>query len=478
MLRALQAGHVSSQELLELHLERIELLNPVVNAVITVDAERARAEARAADARRASGLPRGALDGLPMTVKDSLCVAGMRTTAGAPFLANHIATEDAAVVAKLKQGGAIIFGKTNLPVMAGDLQTANPLFGITRNPWNTDRTSGGSSGGAAAALATGLTPLEIGSDIAGSLRNPAHYCGIYAHKPTYQAILSEGHIPPPPGIAAEADMGTVGPMTRTAGDLEILFDVLVGPAAGQRAGWTPMIPAPRRARLREYRIAVWADEPAFGVDAATRAMMEDVAQALAGSGAQVDTARPFVNVTEVVDAYLRLVMPLFAAGLSDPEIATLAPLAERSSEAAAKYLRYAVRSRSQSMADYVQAKEIQARTRRSWAAFFADHDALICPVVPTAAFHHVLEGVSFQRTVSFDGNAHAYWDQALWCGALANFAYLPATARPVKLSQDNLPMGIQIVGPFMEDRTTLHIARLLDDCFGGFAAPTLARPYG
>lgn len=229
LVAALKAGEVSSRELLDLYLSRIEAADPALNAVVTLDAERARRLAAEADADLARGEASGALHGLPITIKDTIETGGLRTTAGAPWLGGHVPDRDATAVARLKAAGAIVFGKTNCPLYGGDAQSENVVFGTTGNPWDTDRSPGGSSGGSAAALAAGQTALELGSDIGGSVRNPAHYCGVYGHKPSFGIIPTRGHIPPPPGALSPVDLAVVGPLGRSAEDLALAMDVLVGP---------------------------------------------------------------------------------------------------------------------------------------------------------------------------------------------------------------------------------------------------------
>jgi amidase len=472
MAAALSAGSVSAAELLELHLERVERWNPILNAVVTLDVEGARAAALAADVRRSRGMPSSPLDGLPLTIKDSIATAGLRTTSGAELLREFVPAEDALVVKRLRECGAVIFGKTNLPPFAGDFQTDNALFGRSRNPWNLAHTPGGSSGGSAAALAAGLTPLELGSDIGGSVRQPAHCCGLYAHKPTFEAIPARGHIPPPPGIASLADMGTLGPMARTAGDLGFLFDALSARSPAQ-AGWVPNLVAPRASDLAGMRVALWSHDSRLPVDEETRALIESAGVSLERAGARVDrAARPFENLAAVIDAYFTLLVPLMAAALTPAEIDSLAQWAREGDRLAVHALR-AVRSPRMTAAEYAKAREAQAQACRAWEAFFSRFDLLLCPIAPTPALAHDTAGTSFERRFRVDGVEYPWWDQALWCGALANFAYLPATARPLGRSKTGLPIGVQLVGPFMEDRTCLAAARLLDELWGGFEPPSL-----
>src|SRR5262245_13744047 len=270
LAKALRAGELGSRELLEQHISRVERLNPRLNAVVAFDFERARRRADEADAARKRGTLLGPLHGLPMTIKDSLETEGLCTTCGVPELSKHVPARDAAPVARLRAAGAVVFGKTNTPTWTMDVQTYNPVYGATNNPWDTTRSPGGSSGGAAAAVAAGLTTLEMGSDIGGSIRNPAHYCGVYGHKPSWGIVPDRGHLPPPPGTLADTDIGVFGPIGRSADDLALLLEVIAGPAEDQAVGWRLALPPPRRGALGDYRVAAWLDDPACPVDDAVR----------------------------------------------------------------------------------------------------------------------------------------------------------------------------------------------------------------
>jgi amidase len=465
---ALNRNELSAEELLMATVERIEAVNPAVNAIVAMDVDAARKAARESDERRAANAVRGRLDGITMTVKDSIAVEGFPATSGFPPLANFRPNSDAPSVSRLRRAGVTIVGKSNLSTMASDFQCDNPLFGTTRNPWNLEMTSGGSSGGAAAALAAGMIPLEFGSDIGGSVRQPAHFCGIYAHKPTFELYPQLGHVPPPPGVMSIADMGVLGPMARCAQDLNLALEaLLLDEESTCRGRWIPEVPPPRFERLSAARIAVWSSDDAFPVDRATADMMETVAARLEKAGAAVDRhARPFSHLTEVADAYFQLLMPLLLGSYTPNE---LEAMLERSPNA--KFVKLIHAGTRQTSASMAKSKEVQAKAISSWRSFFERFDALICPVAPHAAFQHNLSLPSVERELVVEERRYPYWDHVVWCGALANFAYLPATARPITCTSAGLPMGIQIVGPYLEDRTPIHAALLMDDLFGGFVPP-------
>jgi amidase len=438
LLAALRARTVNSRELLEAHLDRITDLNPALNAVVTLDVERARQAAKDADQATARGLDIGALHGLPMTVKDSLETAGLRTTAGAPELAGYVPATDADAVARLRNEGAVIFGKTNLPTYAMDWQTYNPIFGTTNNPWALDRTPGGSSGGAAAAVAAGLSPLELGSDIRGSLRQPAHNTGVFTLKPTFGIVPGRGHIPGPPGSLSTPDMGVLGPIARSADDLDLALDVLAGPDAAMAVGWRLRLPAARGRSPHDYRIAVWLDDPACPVDDTVRTVLDAAVADLRRAGARIDEqARP-VDLGEASRLFERLFAAAVSPGAADGNIL----------------------------------HEQRSRLRARWADFFRDYDAVLTPVSPVAAIRHDHSPDLERRTITVNGASRPYTDQSTWTG-LAGAVYLPAAVAPVGLTDDGLPVGVQIIAPYLEDRTAIDLARQLERICGGFRPPTL-----
>ncbi len=267
---AIRRGEVSSRELLELFLNRIERLGKPVNAVVTIDASRAMDEARAADDARARGAALGPLHGLPMTIKDAIEVGGMRSTGGAVELTAHVPAADAPAVARLRAAGAVVFGKTNLPRWSGDLQSYNEIFGTTSNPWALDRTTGGSSGGAAAAVACGFTAFELGTDIGGSVRIPSHCCGVFGLKPSYGVVPQRGYLDHVGGGTTDPDINVFGPIARSAEDLELALSVLAGPEPERALAWRVELPEARADELSGYRIGVWFDEPSSPLDHAVR----------------------------------------------------------------------------------------------------------------------------------------------------------------------------------------------------------------
>jgi len=466
---AVRAREISSTELVDCYLGRIEKLNPGLGAVVTVDADRARREAAEADRRLAGGAAAGPLHGLPVTIKDCLETAGLRTTCGAPELAGHVPERDAEPVARLRRAGAIVIGKTNLPAWAADCQTYNELFGTTGNPWDAARTPGGSSGGAAAAVAAGLSALDVGSDLGGSLRIPAAWCGVYTLKPSFGIVPGRGHIPPPPGVLAEIDIGVVGPLARSAADLDLLLAVLAGPDQEQAAAWRLELPAAPDRAARQWRVAVWPDEPGWPLDRTVAERLRAAADSLAAAGLSVTEARP-VDLDESLDVAQRLIQGGVAGVLPEPAFAELAGRAagldpgDRSPPA-----RFA-RNITQSARDLGRAKQEQLRLRASWARFFGQYDILLCPAMRTTAIPHDHTPDVDARVITVNGAPVPYADQFAWVQAVGA-AYLPAAVAPAGTGADGLPVGIQIVGPYLHDRTVIAFAQVLADVIGGFTPP-------
>jgi amidase len=466
---AVRAGEVSSTELVECYLSRIEALNPGLGAVVTLDAERARREAADADRRLAQGAEPGPLHGLPVTVKDCLETAGMRTTCGAPELAGYVPARDAEAVGRLRRAGAIVIGKTNLPIWASDCQSYNDLFGTTNNPWDTARTPGGSSGGAAAAVAAGLCALELGSDLGGSLRIPAHWCGVYALKPSFGVVPVQGHIPPPPGMHADMDIGVLGPVARSAADLELCLAVLAGPDPLDSAAWRLELPAAPARTVSQWRVAVWPEEPGWPVDRAVAERLAAVADSLAAAGMTVNQARP-VDLEESLDVAQRLIQGGIAGFLPDPDYMALAGRAAGfDPQDQSPPARFA-RNITQSARDLARAKQRQHALRASWARFFTEYDILLCPAMRTTAIAHDHNPDVDARVITVNGEPVPYADQFAWVQAVG-VAYLPAVVAPAGIAADGLPAGIQIVGPYLHDRTVTAFARALADLTGGFTPP-------
>ena len=318
LVDAVSAGTLSSRELLDHVAARIDTHNPALNAVVTLDLERAADAAAAADDAQARGEPLGPLHGLVITIKDVWETAGLRTTSGAPELRDYVPSVDAITVGRLRAAGAVIAGKTNTPLYASDHQTFNELFGQTNNPWDLNRTPGGSSGGAAAAVAAGLVALEHGSDIGGSIRVPAAFCGIYGLKPTWAVVPSRGHIPGPPGSLVEADVNSGGPMARSLADLALALDVIAGPLPEDAPAWQLALPDDNPPdRLDGLRFGVTFDDDAYPVASEVRAAIRAFVDRASDAGAAITEEPMPVSVAEAADTWNELVLPLIGSGLPE-----------------------------------------------------------------------------------------------------------------------------------------------------------------
>jgi amidase len=469
LVRLLRTREVSSRELLERYLGRVEEHNGALNAVVTLDADRARVRAAEADEAAARGEWLGPLHGLPMTVKDCFETAGLRTTAGAEDLRDHVPTVDADTVARLRSAGAVIFGKTNTPTYAMDTQTYNPIFGTTNNPWDLERSPGGSSGGAAAAIAAGLAGLELGSDIGGSIRNPSHYCGVFGLKPTHGIVAGRGHIPGPPGTLSTTDLGVFGPLARSADDLGLALDVLAGPAPEAAVAWRLHLPPPRHTALGDYRLAAWIDDPFCPVDADVRGLLQATVDMLTAAGAKVDeTARP-VDLEEASTVYNRLLAAAICNGVPQAVYDALMQLADQLPPDDDSYIAMQARNLTQRARDWNTTNEHRHRIQARWAEFFRRFDALLCPIVPTTAIPHDHSELT-QRTITVNGAERPYFDQLVWAG-LVTGPLLPAAVVPVGTTAAGLPVGVQIVAPYLEDRTAIDLAKRVAQVTGGYRPP-------
>lgn len=471
----LREGEISSRELVEHYLDRIATYDRGLGAVVTLDAERARQEADAADRLRARGEPLGALEGLPITVKDQFATAGMRTTYGWRPNRDFVPKSDATAVARLRAAGAIILGKTNLPALAGDVQTYNAIFATTKNPWDLTRTPGGSSGGSAVAMSVGLSALELGSDLAGSIRIPAAYCGVYGHKPSFGVVPFSYDPSARLGERVEfCDMATAGPLARSAEDLELVLGVLAGPGRRRSAAWRLELPRPRPASLKAYRVAAWLDDPACPTDPEVLASLQAMVDGLRGAGVAVDEhARPSISMQQAFRNFQKLMYGAIPFSLPyarwwPTRIPWLVTPPVPGDNQVSRVLRYGALSHR----DWILAHEQREEYREEWASFFEHYDVLLCPVSPVTAIahNHRFGGAIVLRTMRGSGARRRYVDQMMWPGLIGQ-CYLPATVAPIGVSARGLPVGVQIVGPYLEDRTTIDFAGRLTDVCGGFHVP-------
>jgi amidase len=467
---AIKARKVSSVEVVDHVIARIERFDPALNAVVVRDFEAAREAAKAAD-KASQGGDRRPLLGVPIVVKESFNVAGLATTWGIPQQKNFIAKEDAVVIARLKNAGAIILGKTNVPFMLTDWQSYNDVYGQTNNPWDVTRSPGGSSGGSAAGLAAGFVPLELGSDIGGSLRAPAHFCGVFAHKPTQALVPSRGHNPPRvPSLPFDVDLAAVGPMARSAGDLSLALDVLAGPDEPLATAYRLELPKPRHENLKDFRVLLLDAHPLFPTGAAVRGTLERFADRLTKAGVAVTRSSPLMpDLGFMARTYLSLLYSIFGADVPAETYAQVRNVAAAIAEGADDLDARTTRGLVLSHRDWIVADRMRTGLAARLRTLFRQFDVIVCPVLSTPAFPH--DHSDFRsRRLDVDGVSQRYAHQIVWAG-VATLTGQPATALPLERTDQGLPVGAQIVGPYLEDRTPLAFAALAEREFGGFVPP-------
>jgi amidase len=477
-LRAmLDARQLSALELLDHTIKRIETYDGKINAVVVRDFERARDAARTADAALARG-ERKPLLGIPLTVKESFNVAGLQTSWGLPSGRDWRAADDAVAVTRLKAAGAVVLGKTNLATAIADWQSFNAVYGTTNNPWDLSRTPGGSSGGSAAALAAGYVALELGSDISNSIRVPAHLCGVFGHKPTSDLVPQRGHAPPrvvPLQTDLTNGLGVAGPLARTAADLALALDLLIGPDVDQAGAYRVSLPAARHSSLQGYRVLVIDDHPLMPIASEVRASLERLVNQLAAKGVAIKRSSPLLpDLAESARLHTRMVRNFVAFG-REPEFfqrmrdaAAALPASDNSLKA--ERLRAPLLNHHAWMAGEIA----RARLRQQWRVLFNEFDVVLCPPLAVPAFAHNQIPDQEDRTIDIDGKSFPYLSLIVWA-TLATPPGLPATVMPISRSPTGLPIGVQIIGAFLEDRTTLAFAALVEREFGGFEPPPSMR---
>lgn len=466
---ALQSRQIGARELLELYWSRIERFNPALNAIVLSDIEGARKRADEADAALTKGEQVGPLTGLPMTIKESFHIAGMPTTWGVPAHKDTIQREDAETTKRLFGAGANIFGKTNIPLYLADWQTFNEVYGTTNNPWDVTRGPGGSSGGAAAALAAGLTGLELGSDIGASIRNPAHYCGVYGHKPTYGLVSYEGHALP--GVVSDPDISVAGPLARSARDLDLAMSVLSGPGPIGRRGLRAELAPPRQQKIGDFRIAVVLTDEMAEVDQPVQDAIARLADFLGKQGARIShNARPDINARRAHEVYIALLRAATCGRQTNADFEAnqrrVPGLADDDMSYEAQMLRAYVMSHR----EWLGYNEERHQMRLRWETFFHDYDLMLCPVATTTAFPHNQEGERWERMVTVNGKDQPGTDQMFWAGYSCCFL-LPGTVAPIGFCDKGLPIGVQIVGPQYGDRTCIELAKLIEREYHAYMPP-------
>lgn len=465
LLSDLREGRATASELLEKAVERHKVLARSINAVVITDLENARRKAAEIDAALLRGENVGPLCGLPMTIKECLDIEAFPGTAANPSrLRKRIECDDSALVARLRAAGAVIWGKTNVSVNLSDNQSFNTIWGTTRNPYDIKRTPGGSSGGAAAALAAGITSLEVGSDIGGSLRNPAAFCGIVSLKPTWGVLPQQGHVP---GGDGETEMQVLGPMARNVGDLRLLWRVL-----------SNSTPDDSSSKRENWRLAVWDSQTGWPLSRDVRDALASVAGTLENSGSYVEVAKPDIDMEEMFASYHRLLCGVLSLGMPWPFKTVLNIIRKRyrgSRPKTADVLslrRFAAHCTS-SPRELSEARRQRDRMKSAVLPFFEKFDALLTPVSPTTAFPHAQNANIFARQYKVDGINFPYCSWLFWI-SLASILELPAAVVRVGEDKDGLPVGIQIVGPWNSEEKLLDIASMIEKQCGGFVPPNLS----
>ncbi|MFN0316057.1 MAG: amidase [Burkholderiales bacterium] len=465
----LKRGSIGCLELLDFYLGRVERYNPALNAIIAMDIDGARKRAKAADRALRRGEVWGPLHGVPVTIKESFDVAGMATTWGVSQHQYNIAAKNALAVERLNTAGAVLFGKTNVPVMLGDWQTFNPIYGTTNNPWDVSRTPGGSSGGAAAALAAGLTGLEIGSDIGASIRNPAHYCGVYGHKPTFEVCSAVGQNLP--GALTNKDLNVIGPMARHAEDLALALDVIAGPSETDGRAWQLKLPKPNKTRLREFRVGLLLTAGTAEADESIQAVLRKLAEFLVRSGAKVsNNAVPKIDLATAHRVFIQLLRAATSGSLSDEVFARAQTAARNSALDNDDYYQWMVIAQAMPHRDWHAWNEQRHQMAAAWEEYFTEYDLLLCPAAATTAFPHNQKGERWERMITVNGKPQPTTAQMFWAG-YSGMAYLPSTVAPIGLAEDGLPVGVQIIGPRYGDHTCIAFAQLLEKEYYPFTAP-------
>lgn len=465
---AIRGRRISAEALLERHLARIARHNPALNAICTLDEAGARAAAREADAALARGEPRGPLHGVPMTIKDALETAGVRTTGGHPPLAHYVPRRDATAVARLRAAGAILLGKSNVPPLSADYRADNPIFGRSNNPWDLARTPGGSTGGGAAAVAAGLSAFDVGSDLAGSVRTPAHFCGLFCLKPTERRVPNSGHIPEPPGLPrALRHMNVLGPLARSVEDLSLILEIIRGPDDEDwdvpPVPWTEAPPRP----LAQLRFAWTCDFGGIPVTRETRAAIAGLARELERRGCRVEERAPAgFDFEEAWELWGEIAIAERAATAPERVAERVEALRESLGERVA-VARGSAKGARASIADYMAALTRRDALIRAIEKFFGDWDAWLCPVTVSPAIPHVPWGTP----VAVDEAQVPYFLAGTAYTCPFNLTGSPVAVLPLARSREGLPIGVQVVGRRWGEPALLALAKELSTLTGPFRPP-------
>jgi amidase len=467
--RMLRAHKISSRELLAECLSQYARHNDAINAVIFTDFERAQKAAAAADRRLKKGAALSPFDGVPMTIKESFDWVGTPSTWGDPALKDNIPVKNAVALTRMTDAGAVLYGKTNVPLALSDWQSFNATYGTTNNPWDVTRTPGGSSGGAAAALSTGMSALEVGSDIGASIRNPAHYCGVFGHKPSYGVVPYRGHLMP--GSVSISDITVAGPLARSAKDLTAMMQVLVGSEGIEQRGVTFNLPKAPQKSFKDFRVAIKLSSPVSEVDLSYQDLLVSLGQFLKKKTRKLSwDAAPDFDDAEAYENYITLLRSTATKRMGDAEIEAAAVKAKSFDVDDKSYVAMMARAFGLSHGGWLRANERRHQMRYLWDAFFDEWDVLLCPCAASAAWPHDQVGERHERFITVNGKQVSTIDQRFWAGYSCNF-FLPSTVAPVGLTPEGLPCGVQIITREYGDHTSLRFAELLEREWRGFVVP-------
>lgn len=471
---ALAAGQTSAVALVDQCRGAWEAANGTINALVLSDWQAAMQAARESDRRRQRGEACGPLDGIPFTVKESFDVAGWPTTCGSPAHADHVAARDAAVVQRLRRAGAVLLGKTNVPLGLRDWQTYNAVYGTTRNPHDPSRTPGGSSGGSAAAVCAGMSFFDVGSDIGSSLRNPAHYCGVFSHKSSHGLVPLTGH-----GNGASSfgtqDINVAGPIARSARDLRMVLDAIAGPEEPQASAFQLSLPACPHERLDAFRVAVLPTHPIAEADGAVADEIVRVGRWLEQQGARVEwNVRPDFDAAQLWRVYVLLLRATTSVYMSDDAFAGALDDAARAAPGDDRYAALQHAGATLRHRDWLLLQQAREQFAQAWQQFFSRHDVLLCPAATTPAFALNERDEPWQRELLVNGRPQPMTTQLFWAGH-SGLCGLPSTVAPIGVSPNGLPIGVQIVAGRYRDLTSLRIASLLEDAGFAFRPPPLFR---
>ena len=470
VVRLIVDKKISSFELTNMILERIGKIEPKINAINVLLSEEALEKAKEADRLLATGNVLGPLHGVPITIKDTFRIKGVPTTVGNPALSDYVPDYDAVSVARLKAAGAVILGNTNVPYMLDDHQSFNEIYGRTNNPWNQGHSPGGSTGGGAAALAAGISYLSLGSDTAGSIRVPAHFCGVFGHKPTLELVPKQGQIPPMPGALPYSSNGlsVAGPLARSPEDLKLLLEVCGGPVSPESIAYSWKLPRARKTKLRDYRIRYILNHNEYPVSSEMIPVMNSAIQEFRKAGSALDEGWPDgMDAIELFHLYMYLIYASASKGASIDEI-TAYRNGTKTLDSQLQKLK------AQAFTDphkyFVEKDKTRLKVREAWQTFFKDYDAFIIPTAIVPAYPH--SDVPWDRRILKTPDGDRQYDDMFFWISFATLAGLPATVIPIGTTTQGLPVGLQIIGPYLEDATPIHLAGLLSEVLGGIQHPS------